>query len=284
MTPMSEDTSLLRTVRANAAAVVQMRKAATQDLERSREIAKRTEASKLKFLAGVSHELRTPLNSIIGFVDLVLSGEVGPVENPKHAEYLRLAKGSAEHLNEIILAMLDAARIEMGKTSLHFETIDVVPLCRDCVAFLDQAAARYGTAIEFDGTDAEGLHFRQDATRLRQIVLNLLRNAIEYSPEGVPVTLRAMAVAPALVNGGVRHVRFEVSDQGPGISEANQKLLFMPFHQVESPFVRSRDGLGLGLSISQSLSIAMGGTIGCTSREGDGATFWVELPDRTDDE
>lgn len=280
--PIQVESQLLRSVRANAEAIALMRAVAADDLQRSHDIAAKTEASKLKFLAGISHELRTPLNSIIGFTDLILHGDVGQLENPRHIEYLTLIKGSAEHLNALVLSMLDAARVEMGKAALNLEVIDVGEVYRECAAILQSVAAGRRVVLEHGPAHQPDIQFRQDATRLRQILLNLLRNAIEHSPPGESVTFTIRYAEPVSGNSNTR-VLFEVSDHGPGISEADQKYLFTPFHQIEDPFTKVRGGLGLGLSISWTLAGLMGGRLHCASRQGGGATFTLELPDKNHD-
>ena len=230
------------------------------------------ELSRVKddFLAHTSHELRTPLNSILGFTRLILDGFC---KNPdEERELLRDVYDSAQHLLTIVNDILDVAKIEAGKLKLNPEPVELRPVLDQVLAVVSvQAEAKHLKLVdESSGHDLPAV--LADKHRLRQILINLLGNAVKFTDEGW-VTLR---VLPGRVEG---HLQFEVEDTGIGIPADEQARLFEKFTQVDTSFTRRHSGSGLGLAISRRLVEMMGGRIELESPgEGTGTTVRFTLP------
>jgi two-component system sensor histidine kinase BarA len=226
------------------------------------------ESNRLKsdFLATMSHELRTPLNSILGFSDLMLT-------NPNLPEKMRRWAGNIQSSGKQLLALindlLDLAKIEAGKMEVKPELLSLGDLADGLVTMHRPQAEKKN--IDLRAVVETGLPpVRQDGGKLRQILTNLLTNAIKFTPEGGRVLLRAEADGPDLV--------LTVSDTGVGIAPADQELVFEKFRQAASPMTREHEGTGLGLSIVRELSKLLGGDVTLKSEVGRGSTFTVRLP------
>ncbi len=228
------------------------------------------ESNRLKseFLTNVSHELRTPLTSIIGFAELLREGP--HAENPRVARYAENILISGRILLEIINDLLDLAKIEAGKVELHLEPVRIDEVCSTLLDFMRPQADKKNLTLE--GRLDENLPIMiTDRGRLRQILFNFLSNAIKFTQPGGRVTLVAERC-------GEHRVRFAVTDTGPGISEADQKIIFDKFRQIDQSATREHEGTGLGLAIARELTALLGGEIGVSSRLGEGSTFWIILP------
>ena len=247
--------------------------AAKDEAERAQRSAEQASEAKSDFLAAMSHEIRTPLNSIIGFTDLMIDAGDLPARAREQADLIR-ASGAA--LLTVVNDVLDFSKVEAGAVEL--ETLPFAPaaLAQHCAAILRGYAGTKAIAIavEIDPLLPPGLV--GDEGRLRQVLLNLLNNAVKFTPRGT-VTLRLSRLGGTAAG---ETIRFEVADTGIGIPEAQQHRLFERFSQVDSSVARRFGGSGLGLAICKKLVELMGGSIGVTSREGAGSTFWfsVTLP------
>jgi signal transduction histidine kinase len=222
---------------------------------------------KSEFLANMSHELRTPLNSVIGFADL-LQVTARDRLTDEETDFLRDIVQAGQHLLHIINDILDLARIESGQVRLELQEVRPEAVVDGARAILlAQARAR---RIEIEVAGGSDRAVRADADRLRQVLLNLMANAIKFSPEGSTVQVRV-----GERNGGIA---FEVIDRGPGISAEVAARLFQPFVQGETGLAKKHQGTGLGLSISKKLVDLHGGRIELDSQVGAGSTFRVVLP------
>ncbi len=222
---------------------------------------------KTEFLASMSHELRTPLSAILGFADLLLTS---PKENlgPRARESLERIKRNGEHLLSLINDVLDLAKTEVGRTDIRLAPVDVAQLARACVAEVESLRGAKDLRVIADVPDAK-VDLMTDAQRVRQILLNLLANAIKFTERGeVTVTVRATAI----------DVRVAVRDTGIGIAAGMLHELFQEFHQLEAGDGKRYDGTGIGLALSRRLARALGGEIEVTSREKEGSTFTLILP------
>jgi signal transduction histidine kinase len=219
------------------------------------------------FLATMSHELRTPLNSIIGFSDILLGGIAGEL-NAEQKTQLGIINKSGLHLLALISDVLDISKIEAGQLTLRPAPIVLAELLQEQERVFTLQARDRGLAIRFEpvGHDVRVL---ADAQRLRQVIGNLLSNALKYTDQG------AVGLVAEVVDGAAR---ITVWDSGVGIPLEEQQHLFKPFRQVAPKQGGSREGTGLGLAISRRLVEAMGGTIGVSSEPGRGSRFWFTLP------
>ena len=224
---------------------------------------------KSEFLANVSHELRTPLTSIIGFAELLREGPSGEAD-PRALRYAENILISGRILLEIINDLLDLAKIEANRVDLRIESVQAGEVCGTLVDFMRPLADKKQIKVEVQADDALPALFT-DRGRLRQILFNLMSNAIKFTPDGGQVWLRAQRLDEA-------RVRISVRDTGPGILPEHRQLIFEKFRQIDQSATREHHGTGLGLAIAKELTFLLGGEIGVDSEPGQGATFWVELP------
>ena len=230
------------------------------------------EASRLKseFLANTSHELRTPLNGMIGFLQLVLDGLCDSPEEER--DFLKQALQCSRHLLGLINDVLDIAKIEAGKLSLEVGRVEVQPVFDEVYTVTHVQAAQRGVQLLFESSIPDGLAARGDFGKIKQVLINLVGNALKFTPKG-SVTVRAKAHAE------LGHLMFEVIDTGIGIPPERQKLIFEKFVQGDGSTTRRFGGTGLGLAISRSLVELMGGIIGVYSEgEGKGTRMYFSLP------
>jgi len=229
-------------------------------------------AAKSQFLANVSHELRTPLNAIIGYTHLMLEGVSGAL-NASQNEKLGRVDSNARHLLSIINDLLDIARIESGKLPVQLERVAVPDLVDEVMTEVEPLIA--GTSLAVARSIAPDVpELRTDRQKVKQIILNLLSNALKFTPQGsVSIVLDYHAVD--------EEVSVAVSDTGIGISEENQSTIFEAFGQADSSYAKRHGGTGLGLSICRRLATILGGRITLVSKLGEGSTFTLFLPRRT---
>ncbi len=244
-----------------------------------------TEVSRLKshFLANMSHELRTPLNSIIGYTEMLLEGIYGPL-NERQIDRLDRVRRNGQHLLQLINDILDLSKIEANRLELDVEAVDLGMVIEECIAAFEPLAAKKG--IELIKETAHDLPpILADRGRIVQVLMNLVSNAIKFTPSG-RVTLRTAPVTASQVTGfpierldeGGPWVLVSVADTGIGIAPQDQDVIFDEFQQADSSPSREYDGTGLGLAITRRLVRLMRGQIWLESALGKGSTFHVLLP------
>jgi signal transduction histidine kinase/DNA-binding response OmpR family regulator len=248
------------------------RREAEKRLAAEREEALRSAETKGEFLASMSHELRTPLNGIIGFLRLVEDG--GSLGEEERKDYLHSARTAAMGLLELINNILDLAKIEANRLTLESVELEPLRLAEEASKTLaPQAHAKGVEIVSYAAPEVPGT-LLGDPTRLRQVLLNLVGNAVKFTDTGAVTIL----VTQDALEGNRATIRFAVRDTGVGIPEDVQKTLFQNFVQRDRSISRRFGGTGLGLAICRQLLEQMGGTIGVESREGQGSTFWFRLP------
>jgi PAS domain S-box-containing protein len=238
-------------------------------LEQTAAAADAASRSKSEFLANMSHEIRTPLNAIIGLAELLRDDPLSAQQ--RHS--VSLIENSGQTLLRVIDDILDFSKVEAGRLTLMHEPFDPVQAIRDVVAILQVRAQQQGITLQAELTPGCPPAVLGDGARVRQVLLNLIGNAIKFTSRGgVTVT-----VAPKTNDQG-EWLQVRVIDTGIGIDAAAQSRLFEPFTQAESSTARRFGGTGLGLAISRRLIALMGGRIGLSSEVGAGSTFWFEIP------
>jgi two-component system cell cycle sensor histidine kinase PleC len=225
---------------------------------------------KSEFLANVSHELRTPLNAIIGFSEMMLSGAFGPLGDQKYGEYCRDIRESGTFLLHIISDILEMARLEAGRFEIDRQSLDLDELIAETLELYAGTAADNRIAVVTKTTP--GITLSADRHAVRQVLANLVSNAVKFTPEGGTISIRTGRRRDGAV--------LVVEDTGIGIPQEALEKLGQPFEQVQSPLTRSHKGSGLGLAISRSLVALHGGHMDIVSREGAGTKVTVFLPFR----
>ena len=251
---------------------VTARKEADVEVRRARELAEAANIAKTEFVAKMSHELRTPLNSVIGFSNILLRNKRNALDE-KELAYLNRVASAGTHLLALVNDVLDIAKVEAGHMSLELGPVDVVALSRTVMAQLDASARAAGLAMTLV-TLQESLIVEADASKLQQVLANLIGNAIKFTPSG---SVSVCILTDARDGAAPTRRWIEISDTGIGIAASRLDAVFAAFEQAESSTSRRYGGSGLGLSISRALCEAMGFGLRVESVLGKGTTFLVEL-------
>jgi PAS domain S-box-containing protein len=247
------------------------RKIMETDLRKARMEADQANLAKSEFLSRMSHELRTPMNSILGFAQLLEMGELTTVQKKGVVHIMK----SGKHLLDLINEVLDISRIEAGKISLSLEPVQIGPVIEEMIDIVKLQANERRIKIEFINTPSNQLFVKSDKQRLKQVLLNLLNNAIKYNHEGGSVLINA-EIQPAN-NAGIVMIRIAITDTGLGISAEDLPKLFTPFERIGAEKSLT-EGTGLGLTVVEKIIGALGGIINVESVLGEGSVFWFELP------
>ena len=239
-------------------------------LRETRAAAEKAAAAKSDFLANMTHELRTPLNSIVGFAELL-------AKNPKLSatsrRFAEIINGSSQSLLAIVNDILDFSGLEAGAITLHPAAFSLPKLAEDVAASVSLMADEKGLKIKIEKGNAVGAAHFGDGMRLRQVLLNLVSNAVKFTSKGEVI----IVLSAAEYSDSVQHLRIEVRDTGIGISPEKLQTIFGRFAQADASIYGRFGGTGLGLAISKRLIEIMGGTICAESVEGEGTTIWIEL-------
>ncbi len=240
--------------------VCQQLKSYNQELERTNQL-------KNQFLANTSHEIRTPLSSVIGFTHLLLAKGYDPTQE-RHQEYLNIIQSSGKHLLALINDILDLSKIEANQLEVQWEEVNVQTLCQNVLALVKEKAANKGLKLHLD-IDPNATNLVADSLRLKQMLLNLLFNALKFTTTGT-VGLQVKT------NGLLMY--FTVWDTGTGISKDHQAGLFQPYFQISNDIVTREEGTGLGLAVTRKLAELHGGSVDVESELAHGSRFTIILP------
>jgi signal transduction histidine kinase len=259
-----------------------------EELRAAYERVRQLDRLKLDFLGTVSHELRTPLTSILGYGEMLVQGVAGELQDEQR-EFVQTIREKGEHLLQLINGMLDTAKLESGTLEVHRAQLLLPPLLESVAAtFVPHARRRTHKLVLDVGTDV--LEVFGDAVRLRQVFVNLVDNALKFSPKGETVRIEARLVVSALYDGqpigdeelsatvAYDAVEVRVRDRGPGIPLDEHARIFDPFYQVDSSQTRKHQGAGLGLAICKRLVEAHDGRIVVEANDPQGTCFVVTLP------
>ncbi|UUX51557.1 ATP-binding protein [Nisaea acidiphila] len=246
------------------------RKKAEIALRHAKEEAEFANSAKTSFLAGVSHELRTPLNAIIGFSEMIGGEVLGKIENRNYVDYAKHIQSSGTHLLSLIGDVLDLSVIESRKETVHEEALDIEDLGESCIRMIRDQATDAGIELSSD-IDMRGRALKADARRIRQILINLLTNAVKFTSAGGHVSLTGQVQDDG-------RIRFIVTDDGIGMDEVTLAHAFEPFMQGNSSMVRKAEGAGLGLALVKRLVELHGADLECNSAPGAGTTISILFP------
>ncbi len=246
-----------------------------KQLREAKDAAETAYASKTRFLANMSHELRTPLNAIIGFSEMMQRQLLGPVGNTKYLDYIAGIRESGEHLLDLINDILDMSKIEFGKYDLEFEDLNIAKVIRLVVHMMEGRAHESDVRLITDSIP-DDLHIQADRRAVMQILINLMSNAVKFTPAGGQVEMLCLKDAD-------NHITLIVRDTGVGIPKSKIPLVMLPFEQVASALTRPHEGSGLGLAITKDLVKLHHGDIHISSVVEKGTEVSVTLPIRQPD-
>ncbi len=224
---------------------------------------------KSEFIANMSHEFRTPLNAIIGFSEMLSSENFGPLTS-KQGEYLNNICFSGKHLLRLVNDILDISKAESGNLELFYEIFNSKAVIEETLSVLEGLLLKKNLRVELYLCECQ---VRADSSKFKQVMYNILSNAIKFTPEDGKIIIRSEYID--------LHLKVEVEDTGIGIAERNREKVFAKFKQLESSYTRKQDGTGLGLSLTKKLIELHNGYIDFESELGKGAKFWFILPNAT---
>jgi len=236
-----------------------------QAIIEAKEKAENASRAKSEFLSHMSHELRTPLNAIMGFSQLTLIGD-GSASDKDYADEIYTA---GEHLLSLVNDILDLSKIEQQKLDINPEQVSSDQIITECIKLVQETANSVGVSINYEPSQSDHLLIA-DVRRLKQILVNILTNAVKYNKDNGTVDIAVSEI-------DMNRTRIFISDTGHGLTEEDIDLIFMPFERLNSHH-HNIDGAGIGLTIAKQLIEKMGGKIGVSSIPNTGSTFWIELP------
>ena len=263
----SDELNRVQQIMTSVTAGVDRRRLVKELKDANRELQEASE-HKSVFLANMSHELRTPLNAIIGFSELMLDAKESQFDSATQKRFLSQVHSSGKHLLGLINDILDLAKVEAGQMELRLQQTPVEPLIAQVIDLVEPLAAEKHITVRAEASSAGEV--LADAGKLKQMLLNLISNAIKFTGERGSVTITARRLPST--------IEIAVADSGIGISEADQAKIFMEFHQVDPGPGRRQQGTGLGLALTRRFALLHGGDVRVTSKIGEGSVFTLRLP------
>ena len=276
-TPLSEQEAAFRFRRwqliyQDIAVNIEQERKAQDTLTEALKMAQVANKAKSTFLSSVSHDIRTPMNAIMGFITLLKE----EADNPEHVkEYTQKISAASQHLLGLINDVLDMNKIESGSSVLNISELNLAEIIEDLNTIIRPQAKAKGQTFEIYATSLTYEHLMGDKLRINQILMNILSNAVKYTQSGGKIEMRVNELPQ--VDKSYSRIQFTVRDNGQGMSEAYQKVIFDPFTREQETAWNQLQGTGLGMAITKSLVGLMGGSIRVDSKLGKGSTFTVEL-------
>jgi signal transduction histidine kinase len=251
---------------------------AIREAERSRAEAQQASRAKSEFLATMSHEIRTPINAMIGYTDLLELGVAGPLNETQQHQLTRI-RASGRHLIGLVDEVLDLAGVESGRIRIEPRDGRIEDAVGTALAIVQPQAMGKQIEVSVSCRDDDGTPYRGDPRRVEQILVNLLTNAVKFTPSGGAIRIECGPV----YEGDARWSEVVVEDSGPGVDPSLHEHIFEPFVQADAGYTRAHGGVGLGLAISRRLARMMAGDITLDVAPGTGARFRVRLPSEAEE-